>query len=78
MSDLKEFLEDIDIDKIKLSIGIAVDLIAAGNEILEFLKTDSEVDEIELIELIEKHNTAKEAARQNLIESIKKRKALQQ
>jgi len=74
MSKVKDILEDVDLDRVYLSVGIAMDLIAAGNEILKLLKAGEEVDEIKLIELIEVHNNAKEAARNELIASIKKRK----
>ncbi len=73
MSKVGDLIEGIDMDKINVTINIASGLIAAGNEILDILKEKRNISDIELLELIEKHNTAKEAARNLLIESIKNR-----
>jgi hypothetical protein len=74
MSKVEEVLEKVDMDTVKISIGLAVDLFKAGNEILDLIKEGNDMDEIELIELIAKHDKAKDKARESLIESIKKRK----
>ena len=74
MAKVSEVMEDLDIDTIKISIALAVDLFKAGNEILDLIKEGNDMDEIQLIELIAKHDKAKEKARESLIDSIKRRK----
>lgn len=66
----------VNVDKatMSLSIGLAVDLFKAGKEILDLLEEGKELDEFELLEVIEKHNAAKDAARGRLIDSIRERR----
>lgn len=71
----KELLDKIDMNKVMLSVTIAFDLIKAGNEILEILKKGEEMDELQLLELIEKKDEAKREARGLLIEALKRAQA---
>lgn len=73
MSKVGDLVDSLDMDKINVTINIASGLIAAGTEILDILKEKRDISDIELLELIEKHNTAKEEARNLLIQSIKNR-----
>lgn len=74
MSSIKDLLEKIDADKIAVTLDIGVGLIKAGNEILQLLKSDNDLSDIEILELIEKHDGAKKEAREALIDSIKRRR----
>ena len=71
---IRQFISDVDMDKYTVSINIATGLVAAGYEILQLVNTKEPVDEIKLLQIIERHNDAKNEARNVLIQSIARRK----
>jgi len=73
MPDLKEKLQDLDFNKIIVTVTVAQSLIEAGYKIMDLLKRPEELTEEQLLEIIAMHDEAKESARAQLVAAIKAR-----
>jgi len=63
----------MNIDKVKITVGIALSLIEAGKEIMEMIQ-NGDISEAEILEIIEQSDDAKKRARAALIQTLKEKK----
>lgn len=70
VNEVKDAINAVDFDKIKIGINLATGLIAAGQQILELLKQKGTLSNTEYLAIIEKADQSKNEARDQLIGHI--------